>query len=140
MKKINLGDEYYWCKRDDVIELSEEVAKVFTESKRMKENYERKLRYHKATYSIDTIEDNRKHILFASTTPEELYERKITYQELYGALLLLTEKQRNRILKYFFEEMTETEIADEEGVSIPTISISIKNGLNIIKKILKNLD
>ena len=51
---------------------------------------------------------------------------------------VLTEKQYRRLRMYFIQGMTETRIAEIEGVGQRRISKSITSGIAALKKILKN--
>ena len=71
-------------------------------------------------------------------TPDELYEKKLTNQQLYAAMSQLPEKQAKRIYAYFFMNMDEIAIAKSERVSHQAIHTSIQRGLRGIKKYLKD--
>ena len=51
----------------------------------------------------------------------------------------LTEKQRNRMIKYFYEEKTFRQIAEEEGTHVNSVFYSVRSGKEQIKKYLKNV-
>ena len=137
MKKIRLKDEYPWYSGNEYIEVADEIADVFTQSKKETENQRVKAIYHKAFYSLDAGDGIEKDILYVSATPDELYEKKLTQEELYSAISQLPEKQAKRIYARFFQDMTMTEIAKIESVSVMAISKSIEAGLKKIEKILK---
>ena len=137
MKRIRLKDEYYWCGDDEYIEISDEVFAVILESKRINERYWNKRSYHKAIYSLDAGDDIEKEAIFRIETPEELYERKLTKNELYSALRLLPDVQFKRITAHYFHNMTFTQIGKIEGVSHTAVRLSIQYGLRNLEKILK---
>lgn len=65
-------------------------------------------------------------------TVEDIAETNIRNEILYKAISSLPSLQKNRIIKYYFEDKTLQEIADEEGCS----RVSIKNSIDIA---LRNL-
>lgn len=138
MKKIILRNEYHWCKENEYIEVSDEIAELFAQFKRNEKTYIEKLRYHKAFYSLDEDNGIEKSIIFVSATPDELYEKKLNNEELYKAISMLPEIQARRIYAHFFQNMSMTKIGRIEGVSKMAISKSIESGLKKIKKILKS--
>jgi RNA polymerase sigma-70 factor (ECF subfamily) len=71
-------------------------------------------------------------------SPEEIYERKMSKQELYAAINSMPEKQAKRIYAHFFLDMSKAEIARIEGVSKSAVTHSIEQGLKSIEKFLKN--
>ena len=86
--------------------------------------------------SSDGIE---KDILFVQMSPQELYERKVSNEELYTAINELPEKQAKRIYARFFQSMSISDIARIEGVAVSSVKESIDRGLKKISKILKNI-
>lgn len=138
MKKIRLKDEYPWYPDDVYIEVSEEVAEAFLSFARSEKAQREKIRYHRAFYSLDAGDGIERDIVFVSASPQELYERKVSCEELYSAMNKLPEKQSKRVYAKYFLGMTETKIAQIEGVSVMAISKSIAAGLKRIEKILKN--
>lgn len=138
MKKIRLKDEYPWYPDDVYIEVSEEVAEAFLSFARSEKAQREKIRYHRAFYSLDAGDGIERDIVFVSASPQELYERKVSCEELYSAMNKLPEKQSKRVYAKYFLSMTETKIAQIEGVSVMAISKSIAAGLKRIEKILKN--
>lgn len=70
-------------------------------------------------------------------TPDEIIENKIFNEELYYAINSLNDIQKNRIKKYYFENMTLREIASEEGCSPRAVKYSIDAGINNIKNKFK---
>lgn len=68
---------------------------------------------------------------------EDQVEEKLQNDELYRAIQKLPTTQKERIKKYYFEEKTLQEIANEECCSVPAIKYSIDNGIKKLKEILK---
>ena len=63
--------------------------------------------------------------------------RKSTFEELKKAITQLPEIQKRRIIKYYFEDKTQQQIADEEMVDIRAIQYSLNIALKKLKEILK---
>lgn len=69
---------------------------------------------------------------------EEQVENKFIAEELRLAINKLPEVQKRRLKKYFFENMTMVEIAKQEGCSKVAVKHSIDDGIENLKKNLKN--
>ena len=73
-----------------------------------------------------------------SISLEDEVINKCTFEELKKAINKLPEIQKRRIKKYYFQEKTEREIAEEESTTQQSVHIVLKRALNNLKKILKN--
>jgi len=138
MTTINLRDYYPFCNNDLFIEVSDEVAATLAEDKRREQSYQRHLRYHNAQYSLDAGDGIEKHALFFALSPCEVYERKLTMEQLYAALDALPDKQGRRVYAHYILGISQVEIAKAEGVSKGRVSESISNGLRNMENFLKN--
>jgi len=139
MKTINLKDIYpYYFTEDKWIDVPDELAQIFIEYARAEETYERTKHRYNATYSLDRGDGIERDILFVSLSPHELYERKLTQEQLHAAIASLPDKQAKRIYAHFFLGMSKTAIARAEGVSKVSVAESIERGLCSIEKFLKN--
>ena len=78
-------------------------------------------------------------MLFKEESIEDLIIRKTSLEDLRKAINMLPEVQRRRIKLYYFDELTEKEIAKLENVSQKNISKSLTIAKNNLKEILKNL-
>ena len=138
MITINLKELYpYYYKEDKFIDVPDELAIIFEEYAKAEETYERtRLRY-KATYSLNREDGIERDILFVSLSPHELYERKLTQEQLYSAIASLPDKQATRIYAHLFLGTSKAAIARSEGVSKVSVSESIERGLCAIEKFLK---
>ncbi|WP_331654261.1 sigma factor-like helix-turn-helix DNA-binding protein [Anaerotignum sp. MB30-C6] len=76
--------------------------------------------------------------MFISLSPDEIYERKLTSQQLHSAIASLPDKQAKRIYAHYFMGMSKTAIAEAEGVSEKAVRIGIERGLHTIEKKLKS--
>ena len=92
MTTINLKDFYPWYTHDEYIEVSDEVAKEFIASKRREAAHAERVRYNKAFYSLDAGDGIEQTALFQAMSPCEIYERKMTMEQLYAALDALPDK------------------------------------------------
>ena len=134
MSKINLRDidpTYYT--KDEEIEVSDEVAALFSDEKLEEDNYQRYLRRYGAFYSLDAGDGIEKKVLFLPRVPEEKIPPEV--ERLYEVIVALPDKQSIRICQHYFLDMSMTEIARIEGVALCTISKSIKQGIQKMKSI-----
>lgn len=139
MTIINLRDYYPFYNCDCFIDVTQEVANLLKQEKAHEATYQRRVRRYKAYYSLDMDNGIENSALFTVQTPEELYERKLTMEQLYTALNQLPEKQRRRVNAFFFMGMSQTEIAKAEGVDKSSVSESIDRGLRSMEKFLKKV-
>lgn len=69
----------------------------------------------------------------------DVVEQSIDFEKLWEAINMLSSIQKRRIIKYYFEDKNEYEIAKEEGVSQQSVHIGLKQSLSKLKEILKSL-
>lgn len=139
MAIINLRDYYPFYTSDCFMEVSEEVAEMFKEFDRKEAAYRLRTYRHKAYYSLDRDDGLEHEAVFVALSPHELYERKVTMQELHAAIANLPDKQAKRIYAHFILGMTKQDIALAEGVHEKWIRVAIERGLRRLEKILKIL-
>ena len=139
MKKINLRDYYPSYTSDFFLEVADEIALYLKRFELDEKAYRLRTYRHKAYYSLDRNDGIEHDAIFLSLSPEEIYERKVTKQEIYAAINNLSDKQAKRIYAYFFLGMSKAAIPKSEGVRESTIWESIERGLRNIEKFLKNL-
>ena len=109
MAIINLRDYYPFYTSDCFMEVSEEVAEMFKEFDRKEAAYRLRTYRHKAYYSLDRDDGLEHEAVFVALSPHELYERKVTMQELHAAISSLPDKQAKRIYgKHHLPAGTET--------------------------------
>lgn len=139
MTRINLRDYYPFYPFNFFIEVTEEIKEQLKQFKRDEHaDFERR-RFHKAYYSLDADEGIEKDIILLVLSPEEIYERKMSNQELYAAINSLPEKQAKRVYAHFFLDMSKAEIARVERVDKSSVRDSIERGLKHMERFLKNL-
>ena len=138
MTTINLRDYYPFYTHDCFIDVPDEVVELFKEFDRKEAAYRLRTYRHKAYYSLDRNDGIEHEALFVSLSPHELYERKVSMQELHAAISSLPDKQAKRVYAHFILGMSQTEIAKAEGVSKMAVSYSIEHALKSMEKFLKN--
>ncbi len=138
MAIIKLKDFYPFEKDDAIIEVSDELAATLYAFERQEASYIRKVRRHQAYYSLDRTDGVEHSIILHVKSPDEIYERKVSREELHAALAQLPDKQAKRIYAHYLLGMGKDEIAQAEGVSWFSINKSIRQGLIRIEKILQS--
>lgn len=139
MTRINLRDYYPFYNVDLFVDIPDEVAAALAEAERLERNYIRRLIYNKAFYSLDAGDGIEYEALFRSLSPCEVYERKVTAEQLYVAIDALPGKQGRRLYAHYILGIPQTEIARAEGVGITAVNNSIERGLKNMEDFLKNI-
>ena len=67
---------------------------------------------------------------------EETVSQRMEVDKLHQAIAKLPEKQRRRLVLYYFGEFTYEQIADMEGCKHPAVMKSISSALKKLKKYL----
>lgn len=135
MVKIKIKDLYPFVTEDTVVEVSKEVAE-FIESERKKEKASReKIRRNKAYYSLDRNDGIEFNNLKYFGAKENIFEEelKISLKECLGKL---PDKQKRRIIAYYFNGYTLKEIGEIEDVSVQAISKSIQKGIKRMQNLM----
>lgn len=138
IKKINLRDYYPFCNHDIFVDIPSEIAAVLLEAERLEEAYRRRMYRYNAQYSLDRDDGIEHDIDSIPLSPYEVYERKVTVQQLYAAIAILPEKQGKRIYAHYVLGLSKSEIARIEGVSEKNIRKSISQGLRNMELFLKS--
>ena len=139
MKTINLRDYYPFYHNDLFIEVSDVVAAALQEAERQERNYLRRVVYNKAFYSLDAGDGIEQSALFRAMSLCEIYERKMTMEQLYAALDALPDTQGRRLYAHYILGVPQTEIARAENVGLTAVNNSIERGLRNMEKMLKNI-
>lgn len=137
MTTINLREYYPFYTSDCFIAVTDEVAELFKDFDHKEAAYRLRTYRHKAYYSLDRNDGIEHEALSVSLSPYELYERKVSMQELHAAISTLPSKQAKRVYAHFILGMSQTDIAKAEGVSKMAVNYSIEHALKSMKKILK---
>ena len=138
MAIINLRDYYPFYTSYCFMEVSEEIADMFKEFDRKEAAYRLRTYRHKAYYSLDRDDGLEHEAVFVALSPHELYEQKVTMQELHAAISSLPDKQAKRIYAHFILGMSKRAIARAEGVDEKVVRVAIERGLRNLEKFLKN--
>jgi RNA polymerase sigma-70 factor (ECF subfamily) len=139
MAKINLRDYYPFYNSDFFIEIPDEIESALLEAERLEKNYIRRRFYNKAHYSLDADDGIEKDILFVSLSPCEIYERKITAEQLHSAIASLPDKQGKRIYAHYILGMSKSDIARAENINEKAVREAIERGLKNMEKFLKKI-
>ena len=139
MTEINLREHYPEIyKTDTIITVPDEVAALMREYDRKEAAYRRRTYYHHAQYSLDHGDGIEYEAVFLSVSPEEIYERKVTMEQLHAAIASLPDKQAKRIYARYFLNLDAEAIARSEGISVTAVNNSLQRGLRNMEKFLKN--
>ena len=68
---------------------------------------------------------------------EDAVVKKLEEERLYNAIEQLSEIQKRRLIKYYFEDKNYEEIAKEEGCSFQMVAKSVKAAIRNLKKMLR---
>ena len=138
MPQINLKKYYYYLyPKDTFIEVSEEVAEALLTLHRAEEARSRKIRYHKAYYSLDMDNGIENAILDDPVaSPEQIMMAKeeerlkqLMLKRLVQAVMRLPPVQSRRIQQHYLLGMSAKEIAQADGVDVSSVYRVIKQGL-----------
>lgn len=117
------------------IEVTEEIYYTFNkfklEDKSQMNKYDRHIEHSQITET--TL---NKRAINKEITVEEIVISNLEKEKIHKAILKLPEIQRRRIKMYFFEELTQKEIANKEGTSIRAVQYSMKIALKNLRKFL----
>lgn len=140
--EIRIIDEKYFISFKDSknkmqeLEVSSKIYEVFNESELHDlselNEYDRHIE-HSELFDITLFNKTKDN----TYSLEQEVENKILNEELKKCISELPEIQRRRIIKYYFEDMTQQEIADDEGVDIRAVQYTLNVALKNLKKILK---
>lgn len=139
MAQINLRDFYPYYNTDFFVNVPDKIEAALLDAERQEEAYKRRMyRYH-AQYSLDKGDGIEHDILFMALSPCEIYERKITTEQLHAAITALPDKQGKRIYAHYILGMSKVAIARAESVGENSVNESIKRGLRNMETFLKKI-
>ena len=136
MKEINLRKYYPSYTHDAMVEVPDEVAELLQELTRAEDAQRIRTYRHKAMYSLELINEIRE-FPAEGPLPEELLEQRCTRELLYKGLQSLPEKQRSRLIAFYFLGMSKAEIAQSEGCDHTAVVRSIKRGEAALNEFFK---
>lgn len=137
MTKINLRDFYPSYTSDYFIDVPDEIATLIHRFELEEAAFHLRTYRHKAFYSLDRDDGLEHNILFVSMSPDEIYERKVTAEQLHTAIAALPDKQAKRVYAHYFLGMSKAKIALAEGVNKSQITRSINKALKNMEIFLK---
>lgn len=115
--------------------LSPEQGEAIIEYQNIEAKYRmRNLRYGHAFDISDGEFEEHHPELAVETDPVEEIVLQDNIQKLREALCNLSEKQKQRVIQYFFYGKTFKQIADEEDLSAPAVKESIDSAIKKLKK------
>lgn len=121
MKEINLRKYYPHYTQDTMVTVPDEVAALLQEFVRAEDAQRIRTYRHKAMYSLELMNEIRE-VPASGPLPEELLEQSHMRELLYKGLQSLPEKQRSRLIAYFFIGINTYEIARTEGTDESAVS------------------
>lgn len=137
VKEINLRKYYPNYTHDAMVKVPDEVAELLELTRA--EGAQRIRTYrHKAMYSLELINEIRE-FPAEGPLPEEILEQSNMRELLYRGLQSLPEKQRSRLIAYYFLGMSKAEIAHAEGSEETSVRKSIQRGLTSLKKFFEEI-
>ena len=138
MTTINLRDFYPFYTHDEFVEVPKVIAAELMAGRRYEKSHERQMYRYKAQYSLD-VENG----IEAATpvcyndSPERIFDMMERHCSLCRALNSLPEIQGRRVEAHYLLEVSHNEIARAEGVSKSAVTLSIRKGLEAMRKFLK---
>ncbi len=112
--------------------ISAEVYSEMLQAQRHEAAQMKKLRRHNDDAPVD-----EEHLPDTEPSPEEKVLQFLEIEQLNKAKAALTEVQLRRLSLFFYDNMSMTEIAEKEGVSVMSVSVSINDGLKKMRSILR---
>lgn len=137
MKKINLRKYYPHYTQDMMVEVHDEVAELLQEFIRAEDAQRIRTYRHKAMYSLELMNELRE-FPAEGPLPEEILEQSNMRELLYQGLRSLPEKQRSRLIAYYFLGMSKAEIARNEGSSVNSVKEGIQRALRNLQNIFED--
>jgi RNA polymerase sigma-70 factor (ECF subfamily) len=138
---INLRDYYPWYTKDEFIAVSEEVAAELAKDRRYEKAYRERVRANKAYYSLDADDGIETSAVIHSTDdPAAVLGLKERHCRICRALNSLPDIQGRRVEAHYILGKSQTKIAEDEGVTKGSVSISITRGLAAMKKYINKPD
>ena len=135
---INLKEYYPECYQKDCwIEVSDAVAQIMEDDRCAETARRRQIFRYRAYYSLDRQDGIERRMLHMEEKPFDLLEKEYIQNQIEVTRLRLTLKQSKRIYSRYYLGMSETEIAQMEGVAVASVHESIERGLKRLGKILR---
>jgi len=140
MATINLWEFYPWYTHDEFTDVPDAIAAELFADRRYQKAHERRVKRNKAQYSLDAEDGIESAAICSAHSPAAACEMMERHCNLCRALNSLPEIQGRRIDAHYLLGMSQSEIAEAEGVSKSAVSKAIEKGLAAMKKYLENFD
>ena len=135
MQIINLRKQYPGLYAEDVfVEVSDEVAEAILLATRQENNYRQRTFRHKAYYSLDRGDGIENDALHFTPSPEEIFLRKVSLEQLQEAINHLPPIQMRRVYAHYILSMKKVDIARAEGVDSSSVCSTIHAGLRNLRR------
>ena len=135
MQIINLRKQYPGVYSNDVfVEVSDEVAEAILLATRQENNYRRRTYRHKAYFSLDRGDGIENDALHFTPSPEEIFLRQVSLEQLQEAIDHLPPIQMRRVYAHYILGMKKVDIARAEGVDDSSICSTIQAGLRNLRR------
>ena len=136
MPTINLKEHYPTAYSEDFfLDVTDEIHQLFVELKNYEGAIARKISRYHAYLSLD--DPNflaEQHLLSSVPTPVEIIERQQHLVNINHTILALSPKQAKRCYDYFYCGISMPIIAEKEGVTVGSVSESIKSALIYLRE------
>ncbi len=134
MQIINLRKHYpYYYPKDVFMEVPDEVAMAMLLATRQDHNYRQRTYRHKAYFSLDRGDGIENDAIHFTPSPEEIFLRKVSLEQLQEAIDHLPPIQMRRI-SYYILGMKKVDIARAEGVCDSGVCATIQAGLRNLRR------
>ncbi len=120
------------------INVSKEIYESFDKFELIDKKQMNEFERHIASYDLSDEYINKNRADEVLTIDDEII-MKSTFEELRSAIETLSEIQKRRIKMYYFEEMTQQEIADIENVDIRNVRSTLSLGIKKLKQELQKI-
>lgn len=134
MQIINLRKQYPGIYSNDVfVEVSDEVAEAMLLATRQENNYRQRTFRHKAYFSLDRGDGIENDALHFIPSPEEIFLRQVSLEQLQEAIDHLSPIQMRRVYAHYILGMKKVDIARAEGVCSSGVCSTIQTGLRNLR-------
>lgn len=120
------------------VEISEKVYKAFDKFELEDISQIHKVRSH-IEHSELCDETLNKRMINHNPGVDSIVEEQIIAEEIREGINKLSETQKRRIKMYYFDGLTQQQIADKEKASLRAVQYTLNDALTKLKEILKNL-
>ncbi len=124
------------CMKEQIVEISEEVFNQMSKFELEDISQMHKIDRH-IEHSEVYEESLDKRAVEKPISFEDSIIKKMTFEELKGAVNMLSEVQKRRVIKYYFDDKNEYQIAREENATQQSVHISLERAKEKLKEFLK---